>query len=105
MRILLDECTPRGLKQRPRGHHVSTVQEMGWAGLKNGNLLAAADGRFDLFMTTDKNLRFQQTLKKYSFAVLRLPGNRVSVVISLIPDIEAALNSLNAGDGIEIPSP
>ena len=104
MRILLDECTPRVLKHRLRAHHVSTVQEMGWAGLKNGNLLAAADGRFDLFMTTDKNLRFQQNLKKYSFAVLLLPSNRVSVIISLIPEIEAALNSINAGDFIEIPA-
>lgn len=105
MRILLDECTPRVLKHRLRGHDVTTVQEMGWAGLKNGNLLTAADGQFDLFMTTDKNLRFQQNLKRYSFAVLLLPSNRVSVVTSLIPDIEAALDNINAGDFVAIASP
>jgi hypothetical protein len=54
MNILLDECTPRVVKSRLSGHNVRTVQEMGWAGLKNGELLAAADRHFDLFITTDK---------------------------------------------------
>ncbi|MFL6332294.1 MAG: hypothetical protein ACJ754_03030 [Pyrinomonadaceae bacterium] len=105
MRILLDECTPRVLKRRLQGQTVSTVQEMGWAGLKNGNLLAAADGRFDLFVTTDKNLRFQQNLSKYGFAVLLLPSNKVSVVASLLPEIEALLKSITAGDFVELPLP
>ena len=102
MRVLLDECTPRFLKHRLPGQDVSTVQEMGWAGLKNGSLLAAADGHFDLFITTDKNLRFQQNLKKYSFAVLLLPSNRMSVVLNLITEIEAAVNSVKPGDFVEI---
>ena len=105
MKILLDECTPRALKRLLQGQTVSTVQEMGWAGLKNGNLLAAADGRFDLFVTTDKNLRFQQNLSKYGFAVLLLPSNKVSVVVSLLPKIEAALNSITAGDFVELSLP
>lgn len=105
MRVLLDECTPRFLKHRLPGHNVSTVQEMGWAGLKNGNLLAAADGHFDLFITTDKNLRFQQNLKKYSFAVVLLPSNRLAIVLSLITEIEATLNSIEPGDFVEISLP
>ena len=105
MKILLDECTPRVLKRLLQGQAVSTVQEMGWAGLKNGNLLAAADGHFDLFVTTDKNLRFQQNLSKYGFAVLLLPSNKVSVVISLLPEIEAALQSIKAGDFVELSLP
>jgi hypothetical protein len=105
MKILLDECTPRLVKRRLLGHSVHTVQEMGWAGLKNGNLLAAADGHFDVFVTTDKNLRFQQNLKKYSFAVLLLPSNQVPIVVGLISDIEAALTTIGSGDFVEIPLP
>jgi hypothetical protein len=105
MNILLDECTPRVVKGRLSGHSIDTVQEMGWAGLKNGELLAAADGRFDVFITTDKNLRFQQNLKKYGFAVLLLPSNQVPVVLSLIDDVEAALTTIKPGDFVEVPLP
>jgi len=78
---------------------------MGWAGLKNGDLLAAADGHFDLFITTDKNLRFQQNLKKYSLAVVLLPSNRMSVVVNLITEIEAALATIKPGELVEVPLP
>ena len=105
MRVLLDECTPRFLKYRLPSQLVSTVQEMGWAGLKNGDLLAAADGHFDLFITTDKNLRFQQNLKKYSLAVVLLPSNRMSVVVNLITEIEAALATIKPGELVEVPLP
>jgi hypothetical protein len=105
MNILLDECTPREVKRRLTGHSVHTVQDMGWSGLRNGELLAAAEGLFDVFVTTDKNLRFQQNLKKYRFAVLQLPSNKVPVVIALMPEIEAALAVIKAGDFVEIPLP
>jgi hypothetical protein len=104
MKILLDECTPRILKRRLPSRDIRSVQEMGWAGLKNGDLLAAAEGQFDVFITTDKNLRFQQKLKKFSFAVLLLPSNKVPVVVGLLPAIEAALTTITAGDFVEIPS-
>jgi len=102
MRVLLDECVPRVVKNRLPGHQVSTVQEMGWGGIKNGNLLSAADGHFDIFITTDKNLRFQQNLKRYSFAVVLLPTNRRKAVVGLLPALNAALESVRVGDFIEI---
>jgi len=105
MNILLDECTPRVVKRHLPGHNVHTVQEMGWAGLKNGAPLAAANRQFDVLITTDKNLRFQQNLKKLSFAVLLLPSNQVPVVVSLISAIKTALTTIRAGDYVEIPSP
>jgi hypothetical protein len=105
MNILLDECTPRVVRSRLLDHNVRTVQEMGWAGLKNGELLAAADGHFDVFITTDKNLRFQQNLKKYSFAVLLLPSNQVPIVLGMIRDIETALTTIKPGDFVEVPLP
>jgi Domain of unknown function (DUF5615) len=105
VKILLDECTPRLLKRRITGHSVCTVQEMGWAGVKNGELLLRLEGQFDVFVTTDKNLRHQQNLTGRDFAVLLLPSNQVPIVAALIPDIEAALQSARPGDFIEIPYP
>ncbi len=55
MRILLDECTPSIVKKRLTHRQIETVQELGWAGVKNGDLLRAAKGVFDVFVTTDKN--------------------------------------------------
>jgi len=62
MKILLDECTPRLLKRLLSDFEISTVQDMGWTGVTNGALLAMAEAEFDVFVTTDKNLRYQQNL-------------------------------------------
>jgi hypothetical protein len=105
MNILLDECTPLVVKKRLPSRDIRTAQEMGWAGLKNGELLAAAEDQFDVFITTDKNLRHQQNLGKYRFAVLLLPSNQVPVVEAVIPAIEAALTTIRSGDFVEIPLP
>jgi hypothetical protein len=91
--VLLDECTPRVVKKRLPKLNIQTVQEMGWSGLKNGELLAAAEGHFDVFVTTDKNLRYQQNLQGRQLAVLLLPSNQVPIVERLIPVIEANLGN------------
>ena len=62
MRILIDESLPRYLKQVLVEHAVFTVQEMGWAGIRNSELLAKAESNFDVLLTADKNLRYQQNL-------------------------------------------
>ena len=63
MRVLLDEQLPRQLAQEIRDHDVRTVQQQGWAGLGNGELLQrAADAGFEVFLTADRNLQFQQNL-------------------------------------------
>jgi hypothetical protein len=103
--ILLDECTPRVVKKLLPKLNIQTVQEMGWSGLKNGELLAAAEGQFDVFVTTDKNLRYQQNLQGRKLAVLLLPSNQVPIVERLITDIEANLMVIQAGDFIAIPLP
>ncbi|HLL74658.1 MAG TPA: DUF5615 family PIN-like protein [Pyrinomonadaceae bacterium] len=105
MKVLLDECTPRVVKRLLPQHHVSTVQEVGWSGLKNGELLTAADGKFDVFITTDKSLRHQQNLSKYRLAVILLPSNSVPVVVAVIAEIEAALAAIQAGQFVEISPP
>ncbi len=60
MRVLLDECLPRQLKQELIGHDVVTVPEAGWAGKQNGELIALATERFDVFVTIDQNLPAQR---------------------------------------------
>jgi len=105
MNILLDECTPRVVKKRLPDHNVRTVQEMGWAGYKNGELLATAEGRFEVFITTDKNLPHQQNLAGRKPAVLLLPSNQVPIVEALIPDIKAALDTIKAGDLVSLSLP
>ena len=54
MRLLLDECVPKRLRRELSGYDVQTVREAGWAGLKNGALLRAADGSFDALITVDQ---------------------------------------------------
>jgi predicted nuclease of predicted toxin-antitoxin system len=105
MNILLDECTPRALKKRLPHLAIRTVQDMGWSGVKNGKLLALADQQFDVFITTDKNLRYQQNLAQLKLAIVLLPTNRVRVVITLIPKIEEVLKTIQSGDFIEIAMP
>lgn len=105
MNILLDECTPRALKKRLPHLPIRTVQDMGWSGVKNGKLLALANPQFDVFITTDKNLRYQQHLARLNLAIVLLPTNRVRVVIALIPKIEEVLKTIQSGDFIEIAMP
>ena len=71
--------------------------------MKNGELLAVAEGQFDVFITADKNLRHQQNLTGRHLAVLVLPSNQVPVVLGLIPAIEQALNAIQPGTFVEIP--
>jgi hypothetical protein len=105
MNIILDECTPRIVKKRLPQFAIRTVQEMGWTGIKNGALLKLAEAQFEVFITTDKNLRHQQNLAKIKLAFILLPTNQVPIVAALVPDIEAALENIRIGDFIEIPYP
>jgi len=105
VKILLDECTPAVVKRRLPHRDIHTVQEMGWSGIKNGALLIAVEGKFDIFITSDKNLSYQQNLTNRGFAILLLPTNQVPVVEALLSAIDAALDNAQAGDFIEIPLP
>lgn len=105
MKILLDECTPRAVKKRLPQREIYTVQEMGWAGVKNGKLLNLAEPQFDVFITTDKNLRYQQNLSRRKLAIIQLPTNEVPLIVALIPAIATALDQIQPGDFVEIPFP
>ena len=105
MKILLDECTPRLLQRQLPEFEIATVQELGWTGIKNGELLRLAENEFDVFITSDKNLRYQQNLPGSSLAIIELPSNQVPVVALLMPELQEALRVIRAGEFVEIPLP
>jgi hypothetical protein len=105
MRILLDECVPRPLGRELTAHDVRTVQEMGWAGKKNGELLALMAGAgLEVLLTVDQNLRHQQNLSVSGVAVVVMvaPSNRLADLVPLIPAVEAALHGIQVGDVVEV---
>jgi hypothetical protein len=93
VRVLLDECLPRRLKQELIGHTAKTAPEMGWAGKQNGDLLASAVGQFDVFLTADRNLSYQQDVSAFDIAivVLAAPSNRLEDLKALLPELLEAL--------------
>ena len=100
MKVLLDECVPRGLRRHLSRHEVQTVPEAGWAGKKNGELLGLAEGLFDVFLTVDQNLRFQQNLMKSKIAVMLLivPDSSIDSILGLLTEIHDALQSIRPGE-------
>jgi predicted nuclease of predicted toxin-antitoxin system len=102
MRILFDQGTPVPLRQHLPGHQVETAYELGWSRLTNGDLLAAAEGRFDALVTTDRNLRYQQSLAGRKLAVLVLSTTSWPKLQSQVPVIVSALASLKPGDYSEL---
>ncbi len=100
MRILLDECVNAGIKAAFPGHTVTTVPEAGWSGIKNGQLLALIAGSFDVFLTIDQNIRFQQNLNRLSFAILfvSVPNNMLGSYRPLYPAMKEAVEQLRPGE-------
>jgi hypothetical protein len=93
MKIVLDECVDRRLAREFVGYDVSTVPQMGWAGIKNGQLLARVAEVFDVFITVDRNLPFEQNLSRFdvSVIVLQAPSNRLADLKPLVSNILKAL--------------
>jgi hypothetical protein len=102
MRILFDHGTPAPLRHVLTGHSVSTAHEMGWSELNNGALLDAAETQFDVLITTDRNLRYQQNLARYQLAILVLPTTSWPRIRMHTDQITAAVNTLRPGDLLEL---
>ncbi len=102
MTILLDESVPRLVKHSLSEKSVSTVQEMGWSGMKNGELLTKAEQQFDVFITADQKLRYQQNLTGKQLSIIVLPTNQVPQVATLLPAIRQTLTTIRPGQVIEI---
>jgi hypothetical protein len=105
MRVLLDECVPKSLGRSLAGHTVRTVQQEGWSGKKNGTLLTlmAAAG-FEVLLTVDQGVRYQQNLHAAGVAVVVMasPSNDIVDLLPLVPGVLDALTTLKPGDAIEV---
>ena len=99
MRVLLDECVPRALRHELFGHGVKTVAEVGWAGVKNGELLRLAAGQFDLLLTVDRSLEHQQNFAGVLLAVIvvHASSNDVTMLRPLMPAVLAAIPEARPG--------
>jgi predicted nuclease of predicted toxin-antitoxin system len=99
MRLLLDECVPRPLRRHFAGHTVRTVEQAGYKSLKNGALLAEASKDFDVLVTVDKNIRYQQNTDNLQISILVLSArtNNLTDLLPLIPSALEALASIGKG--------
>ena len=106
MLILLDNNAPRGLVRALVGHNVVEARERGWATLKNGDLLQAAEqSGFELFLTADKNIRYQQNLVGRKIAMVVLSQLRWRLVRLQIPEIAVAVDAARDGTFTEVDIP
>jgi predicted nuclease of predicted toxin-antitoxin system len=94
MKVLLDECVTRYLKRDFSGHEVLTVEEAGFKGLKNGRLLQTASVQYDVLVTVDQNVQYQQNLKNFTIAIIVLKARR-STYPMLTPLMPQGLRLLN----------
>lgn len=106
MRILIDECVPKALKSALAvdGFDCTTVQEAGWSGKENGELLALAEGSFDVVITIDRNLRYQQNLTGREIALLIVCAlsNRLADLQPHFPACIAALRTIQPGTVVQV---
>ncbi|MGH7090749.1 MAG: DUF5615 family PIN-like protein [Stellaceae bacterium] len=105
MRVFLDECVDWRLSRDLVGHHVRTARQMGWTTLENGALLALAARQFDVFLTVDRNLAFQQNLAALTIAVIILHAqtNRLADLRLLLPNLlEAIVDAKPGADAITV---
>lgn len=104
MKILLDECVDWRLSRAIVGHDVKTARQMGWASIKNGELLALASESFDVLVTVDRNLSFQQNLRARQIAVIVLHARttRLADLLELVPNLLRAIESARPGVVLEV---
>ena len=106
MRILFDNGTPRGVAQALHGHVVEEARFRGWDTLRNGELLDAAEAAgFDTFLTTDRNLGYQQHLSRRRIAIVTLGNGRWRLVKKRLLEIVATVNAATPGSVVEVDIP
>jgi uncharacterized protein DUF5615 len=106
MLILFDQGTPLPIANSLLGHSIKTARQLGWDTLANGELLRVAEeAGFEVLLTTDKNLAYQQNLKGRKIAIVVLGRNRWSIVKAALPQIAAAVNSAAPGSYVVVDVP
>jgi predicted nuclease of predicted toxin-antitoxin system len=106
MKILIDECVPAGLSAvlRERGYECVTVREAGYGSKKNGELLKLAEGRWEVLLTVDRNIKFQQNVsdRKIGILILRAKSNRLPDVVKHLSSCLDALKAIRPGEIVEV---
>ncbi len=106
MRVLFDNGTPRGLARFLTGHVVEEARLHGWEELKNGDLIAAAEAAgFEVLLTTDKNIRYQQNLGIRRIALVVLGHSQWPMVNRVTQAIAAVVNAAEPGSYVEVEVP
>jgi hypothetical protein len=106
MRVLLDHGTPHGIVSDLPGHIVSECKTFGWEELENGDLLDAAEAAgFDVFVTTDKGIRYQQNFSVRKIAIVVVGRSRWSLVLPMLSEVAAAVSAAKPGSFIEVNIP
>ena len=105
MRILLDECVPWPMHKLLSAHSCSTVQGQGWGGIKNGELLQRAEGEFDLFVTSDQNIRYQQNLVGRRISILELSTNDLNRIEAASMLVEDAIEKIQPNEFMRLTIP
>lgn len=94
----MDECVPWPLAKLLDGHECANPQKKGWGGIKNGDLLKLAEAEFDLFITSDQNLRYQQNLAGRKIAILELSTNDWNAIRSDLDLIRVTISGMKPAD-------
>ena len=102
MRVLFDQGTPVPLRSFLIGHEVVTAFELGWSEISNGDLLEKAEGEFDLLVTTDKQLQYQQNLASRRLAILVLPYASWIKLRTHAGKIAIAVKAMQPGSYVEL---
>jgi len=106
MRILFDQATPVPIRRFLQGHTVSTAAQQGWHQLENGELLNAAEAAgFDVLITTDKNMRYQQNLTGRKIAIILLSKQQWPELQKHVELVVAAVNAVTPGSYTEVEIP
>lgn len=106
MRVLFDQGTPKPLRQSLQGHEIETAYERGWSTLENGELITQAEAAgFDVLLTTDRQLRYQQNLSRRRLAIVVLTTTQLPRIRSAAPLIQAAIDRATTGSYVEVEIP
>lgn len=103
MKILLDECVPWPMHKLLTGHDCNTAQKCGWGGVKNGELLGLAElNGFELFITADQNIRYQQNLSGRAICILELSSNKLRDIEAAAALLRTTIAKMKTGDFIQL---
>jgi hypothetical protein len=104
VRVLLDECVPRKLRRELPGHDVKTVADMGWSGTKNSALLRLAAAGFDVLLTVDQGIPYQQNLPGLDLAlvIVRAPSNDINDLRPKMPEVLRVVETIQPGQVVYV---